>query len=285
MTDTFSKILLVPSDPLNTRVVDDHFKRDTISARDLGWDVAVVDFDALVQGRHFKLRPAVDRQLLGLYRGWMLSPASYEHLHLIAQTSNIRLLTDPVAYEKGHMLPCWYETMRPFTPRTVELHGSSTEKIRKALTQLGGDAAVVRGYGKSLKHHWNEACFIPDTSDLLAAEKVIGRFIELSADSDFTQGVLLREYEHFVGGEVRTWWVNGQHVLTTPHPDSASDVFEVDLVLPDAFSASMCELGLTFATADFVRDSAGQVRLVEIGDGQVSDLPPSTDPALLLKRF
>jgi hypothetical protein len=43
-------LLLVPGDPLNERKPDEYFSAEAVAAKDLGWDAAVVDHDALERG-------------------------------------------------------------------------------------------------------------------------------------------------------------------------------------------------------------------------------------------
>ena len=44
-------LLLVPCDPLNTRVPDAHFAGEAAAAAGLGWEVALIDHDMLTMGR------------------------------------------------------------------------------------------------------------------------------------------------------------------------------------------------------------------------------------------
>lgn len=71
-------LLLVPSDPLNFRIPDEHFAPEAAAAVGLGWDVARIDHDLLTMGHAGE---AVSR--LGaytgsaVYRGWMLRSEEY----------------------------------------------------------------------------------------------------------------------------------------------------------------------------------------------------------------
>jgi hypothetical protein len=82
------------------------------------------------------------------------------------------------------------------------------------------------------------------------------------------------------GPIVRTWWIGGRCLLTTPHPETLDqlpdglDLVEVEPVVSD--------LALPFVTVDLVRRADGAWRIVELGDGQVSDWPGSRDPADLV---
>nr|WP_157979663.1 ATP-grasp domain-containing protein [Kribbella monticola] len=130
-----------------------------------------------------------------------------------------------------------------------------------------------------MKHYWQEAAYIPDLADADAVRRVAARFLELRDDA-FTGGFVLRRFENFVGAEARTWWIGGQCALVTPHPDTPDEVpDEVDLTQLEPLVA---ELMLPFVTVDLVRRTDGAWRVVELGDGQVSDWPLTRDPAELI---
>jgi hypothetical protein len=64
--------------------------------------------------------------------------------------------------------------------------------------------------------------------------------------------------------------VNGTCRLTTAHPDTPPDI---DL---SPFAPLIASLTLPFVTADLARRTDGTWRLIELGDGQVSDRPDTT---------
>jgi hypothetical protein len=138
---------------------------------------------------------------------------------------------------------------------------------------------VLRDYVKSMKHYWHEAAYIPDTAVHAAAWKVAARFRELR-EEEFTGGFVLRRFEQFTSAEARTWWVGGTCRLVTAHPDTPGDLPPgIDLA---PFTPLIGSLGLPFTAADLALRADGTWRLVELGDGQVSDRPASTEPAAFL---
>ena len=92
---------------------------------------------------------------------------------------------------------------------------------------------------------------------------------------------MLRRFESFVGAEVRTWWVGGSCRLVTAHPDTPEHRPDAEFD-PAAVEAAVRALDLPFATVDFARRDDGQWRIIEAGDGQVSDRPRSTPAAELI---
>jgi ATP-grasp domain-containing protein len=265
-------MLLVPGDPLNPRRVDAHFAAQAAAARELGVVVARIDHDALtVDGV-----PASDD---AVYRGWMVTTDQYDGLATALGERGVALRTTAENYRAAHELPSWYDALRDVTPESVWTVGDDLGAVVAAAAELGEGPAVLRDYVKSLKHYWDEAAYIPDVADAAGVERVARRFRELREDS-FTGGFVVRRFERFTGVEARTWWVGGRCALVTPHPDTPDDVPEgVDLVEVEPLVA---DLALPFVTVDLTRRADGAWRVVELGDGQVSDWPASRDPAELV---
>lgn len=133
-----------------------------------------------------------------------------------------------------------------------------------------------------MKHYWSDAAFIGDVRDIEAARAVVARFAELRDDS-LVGNVVLRAFERFQPGEFRTWWVDGNHVATTAHPDTPDEA-PPDIPLA-AVEPAVATLSAWFVTVDVARLDDGRWRVVEVGDGQVSDRPQTTPPEDILRHL
>jgi hypothetical protein len=111
-----------------------------------------------------------------------------------------------------------------------------------------------------MKHHWHEAAYIPDLTD-----------------DDFVGGFVLRRFEQFRGAEVRTWWVNGVCRLISTHPDTPYNPPPDGLDLAP-LAPLIAGLGLPFVTVDLACRTDQVWRVIELGDGQVSDRPVTPHP-------
>jgi hypothetical protein len=281
-------LLLVPADPLRPRRVDEHFAAEAAAARDAGVTVALIDHDALAgpgdAERAVARVPRGDGDGDGdgvpaVYRGWMLSGRQYEAFADALADQGVALRTSTAQYRQAHELPGWYPALAPVTPEAAWTAGGGEPEFRAACARLGPGPAVLRDYVKSMKHYWHEAVYIPDLADLAAAWQVAVRFRELRED-DFTGGFVLRRFEHFVSAEARTWWVGGTCQLTTSHPDTPDELPpDIDLA---PFAPLIRSLALPFVTADLARRADGTCRVIELGDGQVSDRPVTTDPGTFI---
>lgn len=115
--------------------------------------------------------------------------------------------------------------------------------------------------------------FIPDVADTDYALAIARRFRDLRGTA-FDTGFVLRRFESYLPNESRTWWINGKCALVTAHPDHPHS--QPNMTVKDL---PAIEHSSPFFTADFARDAdTGEPRLIEIGDGQVSDRPSTTEP-------
>ncbi|MEI8412759.1 MULTISPECIES: ATP-grasp domain-containing protein [unclassified Kribbella] len=267
-------MLLVPGDPLNPRRVDPHFADQAAAARERGIVVARIDHDALDDPE--RAVAGVPAGEDAVYRGWMMTAVEYDGFAKALAGRGVTLRTTAAAYRAAHELPGWYDALNAVTPESVWTTGDDVEAVVSAARALGEGPVVLRDYVKSMKHYWDEAAYVPDPR---AVERVARRFLELREDS-FTGGFVVRRFESFTGAEARTWWIGGRCALVTPHPDTPDELPEgLDLIEVEPLVA---DLGLPFVTVDLVKRSDGAWRVVELGDGQVSDWPASRDPGDLV---
>ncbi|WP_345718636.1 ATP-grasp domain-containing protein [Kineosporia mesophila] len=273
-------MLLLPADPLRARRPDEHYADEAALARELGLAVALVDHDALQSG---DAERAVERVPRGggpaLYRGWMLTSGQYGRFEDALHARSVSLVTGVEQFRAAHELPGWYPSLREVTPVTEWSTDDGRAGFDRARLALGAGPAVLRDWTKSMKHYWAEAAFIPDLTDTDAAWKIASRFRELRDDS-FTGGYVLRRFEDLAPAEVRTWWIGGACVLAGPHPDSPTALPDTPLD-PSVYACLIGALELPFVTVDFALRSDGVWRVMELGDGQVSDCPPALTPDLI----
>lgn len=275
-------LLLVPHDPLANRKVDEHFAPEAAAAREFGADVVLVDHDALREPSAASAAfGRVDATGDAVYRGWMLRSEEYAALAAAASRRGIRLRTDTSAYQRGHELPGWYTTFESLTPESAWTDSDSLTAFEAACRQLSPGPAVLRDYVKSMKHYWEEAAYIPDVNDVPRAKQIAKRFHELRGD-DFVGGFVVRRFEQFTSAEVRTWWLHGRCFLITPHPDSPQELPPDELDLNHVTEA-VARLASPFVTVDVARRTDGHWRVIEVGDGQVSDRPSSTPPDVFMR--
>jgi hypothetical protein len=262
---------LFPADPLRPRMVDEHFAGQAAVVREAGGQVALIDHDALVQGRtEASVRRVPPTLGPAWYRGWMIGSDRYATL----ADAGVDLITTPGEYRRAHEFPGWYTDFADVTPASVWTSDVDAD-LAELVAPLGDGPGIVKDFVKSRKHEWDEACYIPDLTDTPALTRVVRTFVERQAES-LAGGIVLRAFEQFDRGEARVWWLDGKPILVSPHPDTPDVNPDPDLsVVPSGALPR-------FATTDLARRSDGEWRVIEVGDGQVSDLPTSLDPASLI---
>ncbi|MEW2352738.1 ATP-grasp domain-containing protein [Spirillospora sp. NPDC029432] len=266
-------------DPLRPRRVDPHFAREAAAVRDHYGEIALIDHDALRHGDAEAAVRAVPRDLGPVwYRGWMLTSDEYAAMARLLKARGAFLLTHPEDYRRAHELPGWHDTFAGLTPQSVWrplAPGEDPGDLGELVRPLRGGPAIVKDYVKSRKHEWDEACYVPDVKNLSSLRGIVAKMLALQEDF-LAGGLVVREYEPYDEyGEARVWWVDGEPALVGPHPDSPD--LEPDPVL-DAVAPAVRTLGCRFITTDLACREDGAWRVVEVGDGQVSDLPSTVDP-------
>ncbi|MFC3493989.1 ATP-grasp domain-containing protein [Glycomyces rhizosphaerae] len=279
------------ADMLSPRRPDEHFAAEAALAVGLGASIALIDHDALTRGDADR---AVARVPEGLgeawYRGWMVTGDRYTELHRALVERGVHLATAPEQFRSAHELPGWYGRFATLTPssRWIPLRAGEVpahDALASAVGELPGGPGMVKDFVKSRKGE-PEAFFIEDLGDLEAVRKVAECFIERQGP-DLAGGLVLRAFEDFAGSggraaEARVWWVRGEPVVVGPHPDQPRTVVDPDLT---GVAESVAALGCPFVTTDLAQRADGGWRVVEVGDGQVSDFPSGIDPEPLLRAL
>jgi len=282
------------SDPLNERGSDPVYETEVQAAEGAGFQHALVSFEELVYTNNpDRAVRRVDQSpgsVIGIYRGWMMTPRQYEQLYVALERKGVLLINDPVAYKHCHYLPASYSIIAEHTPRSVwmTVQGSpDMDQVTELLEPFDGKPIVLKDFVKSRKHEWNDACYIPSAADRSAVERVITRFLELQGD-DLNEGLVFREYVEFaplavhsksgmpLTKEFRLFFLDGKLMYSVPYweeGDYGGQLPEVETFLPVARAVQS-----RFFTMDVAQRKDGGWLIVELGDAQVAALPDNADP-------
>lgn len=290
--------IILCCDPTRRTHPDPDYATEAEAARKAGFEIDVIDHDALRGGRASDAVARVSRRDAvesAIYRGWMMPPDAYAELARVLAEKNLRLVTDAAAYRHAHWLPESYPVIRGRTPESVWIPGKppSMEDIHAALEPFGDRAVLVKDYVKSRKHEWLEACFIAHASDRFAVEKSVRRFVELQGD-DFAEGLVFREFvqlqaigQHPKSGmplalEHRFFVANGQPLLAAAYWDHAASGEPPAF---DEFADLASRVESPFFTLDVAKRSNGDWLVIELGDGGVAGLPERADPDVFYRAL
>ncbi|WP_405161624.1 ATP-grasp domain-containing protein [Nocardia sp. NBC_01499] len=285
-------ILLSCMDPLDQRRTDPHFAAETAAARAFGADIGLIDHDLLLAGDAGAAVRTVPRDRgPAWYRGWMIPSTAYAALAGALAARGTPLIVDPASYRAAHELPGWYPTFAPLTPAS-RWQASSPGRVPEAATlsalaaALGAGPGIVKDYVKSAKHAWDTACYIPDLADTARLHQVVAAFIA-EQGSYLAGGIVLRAFEAFTAdgrraAEARVWWLDGTPFLVGAHPDTPGQHPAPAL---GSIADRVKQLGARFVTTDLALRNDGVWRVIEVGDGQVSDLPTDIEPDLVVNAL
>lgn len=160
------------------------------------------------------------------------------------------MVTSPEQYERCHHLPKWYAQLREFTLETCFFRES--DDVATRLRDLSWKGCFLKDYVKSLS--------LEDGSmmrDLTRIPEVIAKMKTYRGEIE--GGLCAREIEDFM-----------------PQTEERCFVFESRPFcrsgrVPGVVRAAAERIDSTFFTVDAARHREGVIRIIELGDGQVSD--------------
>jgi hypothetical protein len=241
--------LLYPCNPFEKKRPDDFYQDEFDAAVAAGIPCSLFSSEDLGSGQ-FKPFPAIQAEEKILYRGWMLALDAYAVLCDAIQSKGALPVTSLQQYRLCHHLPNWYEACREFTPETVFL--SKGDDFCRSLVGLKWPAYFVKDYVKSLT---------TSRGSVARSCEEVAEIVSLieSYRGSIEGGVCVRRFEQLVpDSEERYFVLNGKafgHNESIPY-----------LVLEIAGRISS-----PFFSVDVVSSADGNLRLIELGDGQVSD--------------
>jgi hypothetical protein len=227
---------IYPSLPYQLRTVDPMWAPEYEWARGQGLATGLVDMD---NDKVWLGTPAAAQPVPVVYRGWMLTAAEYDRLAQL-----LPLAVSPAEYLSSHHATGWYEKVashtfvsRFVTEPTALDFAAGRQYFVKGLVKSFGDDSVVASQ-EQLASFWQRH-ELPAGTPLFVRD-----FVELKPDS-----------------ERRFFVVRGQVFEAGGAVLSASHWAAVELLQPRLFYS-----------LDVAETLAGQPVVVEVGDGQVSDL-------------
>jgi hypothetical protein len=241
--------LLYPSNPMDPNVADDTYLEEYEAARSVGFDVSLFSFEDFERG-DFKARPGLQAGDVVLYRGWMLSVPLFENLLRAWEARSAHAFTSGAQYKASHHLPEWYPLLSEFTAETVVLREEAD--FASELTGRNWPGYFVKDYAKSLSTAGGSLVSRPE--DIAGVVSLMRKY-----RGDVEGGLCVRRKEEYEPASERRYFVFRGQALALGG-DS-----------PHIVRACASQVGSPFFSVDVARRSDGVLRLIELGDGQVSD--------------
>jgi hypothetical protein len=240
---------IFPADSFRSTSVDEMFA-DQLAALTAARYTASLCLDSVIQDNR-PLR-GIPSDATVVYRGWMLNATEYARLSAAVGATSGALLTATEAYLAAHHLPNWYPLIAEFTPETRVL-GSGAD-WESELRSLGWDAFFIKDFVKSLKT--SRGSIVRDPSEIGAVVAEMEHF-----RGEIEGGLCIRRVEPFINESERRYFVLDGRAFSPDGGQVPSLVEQVAERIPSPF----------FSVDVILRDD-GVLRVVEVGDGQVSDL-------------
>lgn len=241
--------LLFPSDPFNTSLPDDMFAEEFAVARSFGFGCSVCSLEDFERGV-FRPRPAIPAGAKVLYRGWMFTVENYEQFHAAIINADGIPITSPTQYRHCHHLPEWYPLCADVTPETIIVPRNAD--VVSALAGVQWFGYFVKDYVKSLTTDRGSVARTPnEVGDIVALIEEYRGAVE--------GGICIRRLEALrPETEERYFVFNGRAHARVGEPPMLAQELAGRIDSP-------------FFSIDLILSESGELRLVELGDGQVSD--------------
>ena len=241
---------LYPSNPAEPKQPDEQFRDQIDEMRSLGFGVSILCLEELGESS-CRIRGRIPNGATVVYRGWMLAPDEYEKLLALIHSSQAGPLISLEAYLACHCLPNWYPIVAEFTAETKIF--PATSDLAQELKALGWGKFFIKDYVKSLKTSVGSVVSKPEEISVVLAEMQKFR-------GTIEGGICVRRFEEFFpNSEKRFFVIDG-----VPHAMSGP--------VPELVSVCARRINSRFFSIDVAARTDGALRVVEIGDGQVSDL-------------
>jgi len=288
------------SNPINKSKVDEVYEEEYKAASAAGFSVGIIDLEEVeeIAAKAAKKTNNPMPQLLhrdigdkgsACYRGWMIKPKDYPGVSGFFNKNGFSSVTTTAAYKKCHLFPLSYPQIEKLTARSwwTDVNpeqGINMKTVLETIKPFGSSPVILKDYVKSRKHEWNDACFIPDASNHENVERVVNNFYQRQGEN-FEGGLVFREFVELenigtysksdlpLSREFRIFFYRGSVVAVAPYWDEGKYNNREEVPLDD-FANIAKNIGSKFFAMDVAKRKDGSWMIVEVGDGQVSDIPP-----------
>jgi len=235
-------LFLYPTDYFDPSRPDEPWRAEYVEAKNQGFATGLVNL-------HQSLSLArMEKGEVVVYRGWMLKEEEYASLESAVRRAGGSLINDLQQYLTTHHLPRWYPLLSTVTPKTVFF--DKEVDLREKLEALQWPRYFLKDYVKSLK---------TERGSIIEGPGEVSYFIEemRRIRGDIEGGFSVRAVEEFIeGSEKRYFVLNGEVCGPPPLPHVLEHCKKIQS---------------NFFSVDVATTTDGEARIVEVGDGQVSD--------------
>jgi len=245
----YSVQIIYPAQLFSPRIPDEAYAQEYECAREKGLHCLLLSSDAAAMGE-YRFSTAFQPGNPAIWRGWMMSDQEYRQLCSAVAKKGVEMMTSPEAYLRCHYLPGWYDLCREFTPETEVV--AADADFDALLSRLPWPAFFVKDYVKSLTTARGSVAH--NAEEVREIIQLLQKF-----RGEITGGICLRRFEDFRKESEKRYFVLHKKV------------FAADDFIPESVKEIAERIESPFFSVDMIENKQGELRLVEIGDGQVSD--------------
>ena len=254
---------MFPCSPFDSRMIDEPFQDQAIALKQAGFGTSCFSLE------DNRITGMVPEGVTIVYRGWMMTEAEYAFFYGWLRGKNLTPLTTIPQYATTHYLPNWYAIVEDrwgvgnLTPRTEIITGDELAGRAEAIVAAyKWPKFQVKDFVKSLKTAGGSVHTDPKQIKTIMEEMEKYRGV-------IEGGLCLREWEdYYPNSEKRYFILDGKFY----GQDVSFDVRAMEILQRLAR-----DIPSPFFSADIAERIDGRFRVVELGDGQVSDLVGWTD--------
>lgn len=242
--------IIYPSDYFNPNRVDENYEDEFNCARHNGLKCVLLSSQHLLDSK-IKLSESPEAHEPVIWRGWMLKQKEYRALYNAVKSYGTAMLVSPDDYVSCHYITGWYESCSDYTPETILL--TESDDLEKITSRLKWPSYFVKDYVKSLTtSRGSIARNVEEIQEILTNIKQYRGEIE--------GGIVLRKVEDLKPETERRYF------------SFFGTVYSADDVIPAIVHEIAKHISSPFFSIDMVETASFDLRLIEIGDGQVSDI-------------
>ena len=241
---------LYPSFPFDNKTIDESYSPERDACLKAGFTFSLIDTEQLKDGvLSISNKNLIPENSILIYRGWMLSEKEYTTLFQLAN-KGFNLLTSIEQYFNSHYMSNWYENVKEHTMPTVFC---DIDNIISTMHLYNLNDVFVKDFVKSLTTSRGSIAHSPEEAANIAQSiKKYRGFID--------GGIALRKVINLNEDCENRYFVFNGNILS-------NDEYIPELV----FSIAKIH-NAPFYTIDIGKTVENEDILIEIGDGQVSDL-------------
>jgi len=191
-----------------------------------------------------------------LYKGWILKPCEYTLMQENASKRNNTLIFSQEQYLRGNYISNWYNVLSKYTMKTEIIENPYEEKFADFINNSDWKGFFLKDYVKSLKS--TKGSLVRNVSEARST------IYDMEITRGEIEGGLVIRKETNLENEIRYFSYNGTVLSMNEYvPSIVTDIIKS---FEAAYPADH------FISIDIATNTdTGNLILVEIGDGQVSD--------------